>query len=76
MLAKSFWGKAERAGESFELGVRVILGLIFAFLLGGAAWAIGTYVWIGISIVLAIPAALIGFTAGFFWVEIKLLIDW
>ena len=54
--------------------MRAFHGFLFTFLIGGVAWAIGAYVWIGLSIVFAIPAGLFGFVFGFFWTEIRLLL--
>ena len=72
-MARSFWNDVENTGDSIEFGLRSIVGIMAAVFLAGTAWAIGAYIWVGLSIALSIPAAVVGFIIGFFFVEIRLL---
>ena len=71
---KAFWSRVEDAGETMELGLRLFLGVLFAFLLSGSAWSIGSHVWVGVAIVVALFAFPIGFLVGFFWLEVKFML--
>ena len=69
---KTFWSRAEQVGESMELGARTLLGLLFAFVFAGLAWQVGSHVWVGLGLIIALITWPIGFVIGFFWLEIKL----
>jgi len=71
---KAFWSRVEDAGEAMELGVRLLLGFLFAFLLSGGAWWIGSQIWVGVAIVIVLPAFPIGFLVGFFWLEVRFML--
>ena len=62
-------------GDSIELGVRFLLGILFMLFFGGLGLLIGSEIWVGVGIVLMLILAAIGFLMGFFWNEIKLLIS-
>lgn len=72
---KAFWSRVEDAGETMELGMRLLLGFLFAFLSSASAWWIGSHIWIGVSIVIALLALPFGFLIGFFWLEVKMLLQ-
>jgi hypothetical protein len=72
--AKAFWSRVEDAGETMEFGMRLFLGFLFAFLLSGIAWWIGSHVWVGVAIVITLLAFPIGFLVGFFWLEVKFML--
>lgn len=72
---KTFWSKAEQVGESMEFGARALLGLLFAFVFAGLAWQVGSHVGVGLSLIIALIAWPIGFVIGFFWLEIKLVLQ-
>ena len=71
---KAFWSRIEQAGEAMELGMRVFLGFVLAFWLSGFAWWIGSQVWVGVAIVIALLAFPVGFLIGFFWLELRFLL--
>ena len=72
---KTFWSRVEQVGESMELGARALLGLLFAFVFAGLAWQVGSHVWAGLSFIIALIAWPIGFVIGFFWLEVKFMIQ-
>jgi len=71
---KAFWSRVEQTGETMEIGMRCFLGFVFAFVLASVAWWIGSHVWVGVAVVVAILAFPVGFLIGFFWLEVKFLL--
>lgn len=72
---KAFWSKVEEAGEAMEVGMRLFLAFLFAFIFGSAAWVLGSQLWVGIGALLSIFAFPAGFAIGFFWPEVKLFLQ-
>lgn len=71
---RTFWSRAEKAGEAMEIGLRLVLGLMFATAFAAGAWWLGSHVWVGAAALLGIAAFPLGFLVGFFWVEVKFLL--
>jgi hypothetical protein len=71
---KTFWKRVEQTGEAMEVSLRLFLGLMFACGLSAVAWWVGSYVWVGLAILVAVLAFPIGFVLGFFWLEVKFLL--
>ena len=72
---KPFWKKVEKTGEAAEWVIRCFLGLLFAFIFASVGYALGSYVWVGLGLLIVLFTAPIGFLVGFFWLEIKLLLQ-
>lgn len=70
---RSFWDKVEAVADTMEIGIRLVWALIMASVFVGLAWWLGSKVWMGLAIFLAVPAFATGFLTGFFWPEVKLL---
>jgi hypothetical protein len=68
---KSFWSRAEDAGDVMEIGMRVIYGVVIACIFASFAWTLGSSLWVGVGVVAAVAALPIGFLVGFFWPEFK-----
>jgi hypothetical protein len=68
---KSYWSKAEEAGDVMEIGLRLFWGGGFAFLFSSLAWTVGSMVWVGVGVTAAGVVIPIGFLVGFFWPEVK-----
>ncbi len=73
MGKRSFWSKAEEAGDVMEIGGRSLIGLLFSFLFLSIGYWAGAQVWTGLGVMLSIAGIFIGFPIGFFWIEIKFL---
>lgn len=71
---KKVWSEVEQVADRVEIGVRLLLGVLFAGVLSVAAWGLGSQLWVGLGIAAVIPALLVGFVAGFFWPEIRFLL--
>ena len=71
---RAFWKRVEQAGEAMEVSLRLFLGLMFACGLSAVAWWVGSHVWVGVAIVVAVLVFPIGFVLGFFWLEVKFLL--
>ena len=71
---KSFWSKAEAAGQAMEVGMRTLLGLIFTAAFGTFGFWLGSQLHAGVGIIVSLLLLPIGFLLGFFWVEVKFLI--
>lgn len=71
---KAFWSRVEQAGEVMEVSMRLFLGFVFAFMLSGFAWWVGSHVWVGVAILVALLAFPVGFLIGFFWLEVKFVV--
>jgi hypothetical protein len=72
--SSTFWDRVEALGETMEFGLRALRGCIFGFLLSGIAWILGSQVWVGVGVLLAISVAPFAFVIGVFWDEVKLLL--
>ncbi|MES2507429.1 MAG: hypothetical protein V4599_12040 [Verrucomicrobiota bacterium] len=68
---RSFWSRVDEAGEFMELSVRIIHGILFAFLLGSLGMWAGNHLWLGLGLLLFIAASPVGFVIGFFWLEVR-----
>lgn len=68
---KSFWSRVEAAGDTMELGMRTFLGFLFALVLSSGAGYLGSEVWVGLGVILAILTFPFAFLIGFFWLEVK-----
>lgn len=79
MIKKPLSKRIDQLCDAMELSIRSLLGGIFALIFAGIGYTVGTTVWAGIGIMLAIVAMPMGFIFGFFVQEIillfKLLID-
>lgn len=64
----------ENVAEGMELGMRLLLGLFFAALIGAVGYGIGSLLGTIGGIIVAIPFALFGFVYGCFCVEINAII--
>lgn len=53
---RAFRSKVEDAGEAKELGRRSIFAVISALLLATTAYVVGSWLWVGIGIMLALAA--------------------
>lgn len=68
---KSFWSRVEARGDTMEMGMRIFLGFFFAIVLSSGAGYLGSEVWVGIGVILAILTFPFAFLIGFFWLEVK-----
>lgn len=66
--------KVEDVAEGMELGMRLILGVVFAVIIGGMGFGISSFLGTIGGIFVAIPFALVGFIYGCFCVEINAII--
>ncbi|MEP3480089.1 MAG: hypothetical protein ABJZ55_12635 [Fuerstiella sp.] len=66
--------KLENVAEGMEFGMRLFLGLVFAVVIGGVGYGIGSFLGAIGGIVLATPFALVGFVYGCLCVEINAII--
>lgn len=57
-----------------ELSLRCVLGVLLSAIFAVLAFWLGSKVWTGLGVLLLVPAILIGFFIGFFWVEVKFLL--
>ena len=66
--------KLENVAEGMEFGMRLFLGVFFAFVIGGIGYGIGSFMGTIGGIIIAIPFAIAGFVYGCFCVEINAII--
>ncbi|QDS92366.1 hypothetical protein FF011L_11090 [Roseimaritima multifibrata] len=66
--------KIETVAEGMELGMRLLLGLFFAALVGTIGYGIGSFLGTIGGIIVTIPFAFFGFVYGCFCVEINAII--
>ena len=70
----TWWDRVETLGDSMEWGLRALRGCLFVFLISGIAWGLGSQVWTGVGILMAIVVAPFAFLIGVFWDEVKLML--
>ena len=63
--------KLENVAEGIGFGMRLFLGVIFAFVIGGIGYGIGSFMGTIGGIVAALPFAIVGFIYGCFCLEIN-----
>ena len=60
--------------EKMELGLRLLLAIVFGFVFAGMGYGAGSVIWAGIGIALSLAFFPVGFVYGFFCSEINPII--
>ena len=63
--------KLENVAVGMEFGIRLLLGVVFAVVIGGLGYGIGSFVGTIGGIILAVPFTIVGFIYGCFCIEIN-----
>ena len=66
--------KLEDVAGGIEFGTRILLGIVFAAVIGGLGYGIGSMLGTIGGVIIAIPFASLGFLYGCFCVEINAII--
>ncbi|MES2983054.1 MAG: hypothetical protein V4727_12135 [Verrucomicrobiota bacterium] len=64
----------DKVAETLELGMRLLLASVFAFVFAGLGYISGAAIWTGVGVILALVCLPIGFIYGFFCREINFFI--
>lgn len=66
---------AEDVAEGVEIGIRLIVAFLVGGILAGIGYGLGAVIWSGIGLLLAIILFFPGLLIGFFFMEIRMIIE-
>ena len=66
----------EAASDKLELGMRLLLALVFCGVFAGIGYTVGSLMWTGLGVIIALFLMPVGALYGFFCDYVNALIKW